>query len=300
MGIIRVHQPGNTRELLVPEVCQVGRHWSCHIKLTANHVPQFWIELRWLDHQWAWRALNRLEQTRGSGAQLRNGWRGFSATSSRNPRISIADDVWVEFVDLTPPQAFAQNVETLEFIDGDALENLWECVDDRFYRYGWEDAGESAYRLRDGDLVSSEGALYRVFFPVSGTPTLVAHLNLMVADCTVSIDVARLAARFESETASVSVTGECVRVLAAYARARADEHFSDGGWLTASESHQRWLDLGGNPNSNIERLGFERGKLRNQLRRHGVVDAKVLFERQTSAHRTQLRLSLNPDQIFFE
>ena len=73
---------------------------------------------------------------------------------------------------------------------------------------------------------------------------------------------------------------ECVRVLAAYALVRRDESYTEGGWLTAPESHQQWLKLGGNPNSGIERLGFERGKLRSQLRKAGVLDVKDLFERK--------------------
>ena len=248
---------------------------------------------------WAWRALNSIEETRGAGRSLPNGWRSFLRTASRNPRISISDDVWIEFIDLSAPSAFAQDVETGDFIDGEALDDLWECVDDRFYRFGWDDAREDEFELRDGDLVSSKGTLYRVFLPLDGPHTLVAQLHLMVADCAVTLDVERLVATFESNDVSVSVTGECVRVLAAYALARRDEHFSEGGWLTAQESHQRWLQLGGNPTSSADRLGFERGKLRNQLRKAGVLDAKDLFERQSSAHRTMLRIPLTPDQIVF-
>jgi hypothetical protein len=299
MGMVRVSESGVTRDVRVPEICLVGRHWSCHVGLSTTKVPQFWIELRWLEATWAWRALNSIEETRGAGKSLPNGWRAFRRTSSRNPRISIADDVWVEFIDLTSPSAFAQNVETGGFIDGEALEDLWECVDDRFYRFGWDDAREAEFELRDGDLVSSGGTLYRVFLPLDGPHTLVAQLHLMVTECTVTIDVSRLTAVFESKDAAVTVTGECVRVLAAYAQARLDEHFVEGGWLTAQESHQRWLDLGGNSASAVERLGFERGKLRNQLRKSGVLDAKDLFERQASAHRTLLRIPLTPKQIFF-
>ena len=176
--------------------------------------------------------------------------------------------------------------------------DLWECVGDRFYRFGWDHASESDFELRDGDLVSSEDTIYRVFFPMPGTPTLVAQLQLMVGDCSVSIDLETLSASFESRDASVEVSGECVRVLAAYAIARRDEPLANGGWLTVNESHERWLDLGGNPNSNSERLGFERGKLRNQLRKAGVLDVKELFERQKAGYRTRLRLGLAPDQIF--
>ena len=300
MGMVRISEMGESRELFMPEICLAGRHWSCHVQFRSGKVPQFWFEVRWFEQGWAWRPLNSIEETRGSGASLGNGWRAIRLTGNRPPRVTIAENVWVEFFDLTPPSAFAQNVETKGFLSGHALEDLWECIDDRFYRFGWEDARESEFELRDGDLVSSEGALYRVFLPNEGAPTLVAQLNLMVSDCSVTINLKKLTACFESSQTSLEVNGECVRVLAVYANTRLDEHFDDGGWLSAQSSYQRWLGLGGNPNSNAERLGFERGKLRNQLRRQGVLDVKGLFERQTSGYRTALRLSLNPDQIYFE
>ena len=134
----------------------------------------------------------------------------------------------------------------------------------------------------------SDAGIYRLNLPSHDTHTLVAQLHLGLDDCSLRINVGELWASFESDQVMVRVTGECVRVLAAYAVVRRDESYTDGGWLTAPESHQRWLDLGGNPASGIERLGFERGKLRSQLRKAGVMDVKDLFERKTSGYRTML------------
>lgn len=299
MGALKLTDGSATRVIPISEVCLVGRHWSCHARFFSSSVPQFWFEVRWLGQNWGWRPLNRVDETRGSGSVDKNGWRIINSLSRRVARITIDEGIVAELTDTTPPQAFAMNVENNEFVSGDALEDLYECVDDRFYRFGWEHGADASYELKDGDLVSSGTSLYRLFFPVLGAPTLVAQLHLIIDECSLRISVSELWASFESDESSVRVTGECVRVLAAYALVRRDESYTDGGWLTAPESHKQWLKLGGNTNSGIERLGFERGKLRSQLRKAGVLDVKDLFERKTSGYRTMLRLSTRADQIIF-
>ena len=182
---------------------------------------------------------------------------------------------------------------------GERLDELCESIDDRHYRFGWEHGPDDSHRLQDGDIIRSDAGIYRLNLPSHDTHTLVAQLHLGLDDCSLRINVGELWASFESDQVMVRVTGECVRVLAAYAFVRRDvESYTDGGWLTAPESHQRWLELGGNPASGIERLGFERGKLRSQLRKVGVMDVKDLFERKTSGYRTMLRLSIPADEIF--
>ena len=133
------------------------------------------MELRWFEQGWAWRALNLIDETRGAGANLGNGWRRLSKTGGRAPKIVISADTWFEFIDLSPPSAFAHNVETNAFVEGEALDDLWECLDGAFYRFGWEDAEDASARLRDGDLVSSQSELYRVFVSEqTSAPTLAA------------------------------------------------------------------------------------------------------------------------------
>ena len=212
MGTVRISQGGKTHDIPIPKSCLAGRHWSCHVQFTSRNVPQFWVELRWIDHNWAWRPLNSIDDTRGAGASLSNGWRAARMSGNRAPRVSIAHDVWLDFIDVSPPQAFAQNVETNAFISGDALEDLWECVEGRIYRYGWDETTSAESELRDGDLVSSAGALYRVFCSEDvSAPTLLPQLKLLVSDSSVTIDINRLVATFESSQASARVAGECVR-----------------------------------------------------------------------------------------
>ncbi|MGC6417638.1 MAG: hypothetical protein ACON3Z_10990 [Bradymonadia bacterium] len=284
--------------LAIPEVCLVGRHWSCYANLNMRSVPLFWVEIRWMGSSWAWRAINSAEETRGSGAMGSKGWRVLRPDPTRRPRISIGDESWFEFVDLSPPEAFARNVNTHDVVAGDALDDLWECFDGRIYRLGWEESDSAEIQHVDGDLVQGADGLYRVFCPRLSAPTVVAPLTISMGDCSLEIDLENLKATFETSHASVDVRGECVRVMAAYALPRRDEHYSDGGWLTSIESHSRWLQLGGNPKSKPDRIGHERGKLRTQLHKAGVLEVKKLFERRSSGANTTIRLGLAPENIF--
>ena len=86
------------------------------------------------------------------------------------PSIALGDVARLDFLSIAPPETFAQNVQTGEVRSGDALDDLWEDVDGQIYRFGWEDAASGQNQaLSDGDLVVSEGELYRVFMtrPVS-------------------------------------------------------------------------------------------------------------------------------------
>ena len=129
------------------------------------------------------------------------------------------------------------------------------------------------------------------------TDTMLGSMDLATQECEVEIDLDAMTATFESSRGSASASGECVRVLAAYALARRDENRVDGGWLTAQEIYNRWVDLGGNASSKMDRPGFERGKLRNQLTKQSVTSVKSLFERRASGARTEIRLNMPPDGI---
>ena len=297
VGLVRIIEGESVRDVPLPEMCIVGRHWSCHLRLTSTAVPQFWFEIRWIDNTWAWRPLNRVNETRGAGAIDSQGWRFISKTARRNTRVTIGADVAIEFTDVLPPAPFAVELTTGQVLGGERLDEICESIADRHYRFGWEHELDDSHRLQDGDIIHSVNGIYRLNLPSQDSQTLVAQLHLGLDDCSLRINVGELWASFESDQVMVRATGECVRVLAAYAVVRRDESYTDGGWLTAPESHQRWLELGGNPASGIERLGFERGKLRSQLRKAGVMDVKDLFERKTSGYRTMLRLSIPADEI---
>ncbi len=87
-----------------------------------------------------------------------------------------------------------------------------------------------------------------------------------------------------------------MRVLLVYARARRDEP-AEEGWLPSVEAHAEWIALGGNPESVVERLSWERGKLRTALVRAGATGLDQLFERRTWQGVAEFRLALSPGAV---
>jgi hypothetical protein len=51
-----------------------------------------------------------------------------------------------------------------------------------------------------------------------------------------------------------------------------------GGWLRAEDAHAAWVALGGNPAAPLERISWERCRLRSVLARDGAVGVGSLFE----------------------
>ena len=231
------------RDVPLPEMCIVGRHWSCHLRLTSTAVPQFWFEIRWIDNTWAWRLLNRVNETRGAGAIDSQGWRFISKTARRNTRVTIGADVAIEFTDVLPPAPFAVELTTGQVLGGERLDEICESIADRHYRFGWEHELDDSHRLQDGDIIHSVNGIYRLNLPSQDSQTLVAQLHLGLDDCSLRVNVGELWASFESDQVMVRATGKCVQVLAAYAVVRRDESYTDGGWLTAPKAISVGLNL---------------------------------------------------------
>jgi hypothetical protein len=102
----------------------------------------------------------------------------------------------------------------------------------------------------------------------------------------VDIDVAARVAVFTQGAAEATVRGECVRVLAVYADARRSGH----GWLTPQEAWERWLAMGAPATWPLERVGWERTRLRAALARARVGGLAALFETQRDGMEWRLRL----------
>lgn len=51
-----------------------------------------------------------------------------------------------------------------------------------------------------------------------------------------------------------------------------------GGWLSAADAHAAWVALGGSPGAPLDRISWERCRLRSVLSRDGAVGVGSLFE----------------------
>lgn len=93
------------------------------------------------------------------------------------------------------------------------------------------------------------------------------------------------------------LTGEHVRVLTIFARARCQQP-ADEGWLNTADAYELWQLAGGNKESSADRLSWDCGKIRSQLVQRGLLNATELFERTRKDKQASTRLSILPENIF--
>jgi hypothetical protein len=275
----------------------VGRHWRCDVIINDPRVPLYWLEIRWTGDAWAWRELTDTGGTRGTGVSVSRGWRTLNDQGKKPPRVTHPPDVSMTFTDLSPCSWSVEDMTTGEHLSRADAEECVELWEGRAYRVGWEHREQMSPPLLDGAR-DKEGAIaYRFHAGLSTQDTSISQLDVTSAHCRLDIDADALTATFTQGSLEAHVRGEFVRTLLIYATTRRDEHFDDGGWLTRSEAHQRWLAQGGNPHSPEERIGWDRGKLRTHLAEAGASQLKHLFESTRTGSEVSIRLKLSPAQV---
>ncbi len=286
---------GTPRVVPLASTTLVGRGTACHARLDHPRVPTHWLEIRWLGEVWAWRTLAGEDATRGPSTFLASGWRSLGS-AGRFPRVSIGDAAWVELLDASAPAPFAWDLTRDEVVPDEVLGRHLEVTRGGFLPLAAEGIGGA--RLADGDILAvhdlERGPMaLRVHMPTEASATLDAILDVTAPDLAVELDVAGLTATFHQGQGAVTVRGECVRVLALYVHARG-ENLPPGGWMTPGEAWEAWVALGGNPASTLDRLSWERGKLRSQLARLRVASVSALFQvsREGDTIRTRLGVDL--------
>jgi hypothetical protein len=269
---IRLHEGAARREVPLAQVTLVGRGTACLVRVERPYCPLHWLELRWRDGAWTWRALTSEERTRGNGAVVVPGWRSFDVGA----RVRLGEDLSVELVEGGPPEPFAWDL----FADAPvplgpsarvdpALAAVVRVRADGVYAQG----PDGARRLVDGAHLRVGERVLRLHVPDSLPATFVAPLDLAGEAVQVTVHLSDLRAVFDAGGSRAEVHGEPVRVLAAFAGATTSDR-----WLSARAAWEAWVALGGNASSPVERLAWERGKLRRQLLLAQVDRVDALFE----------------------
>ncbi len=263
--------PTGARAIPLAASTLVGRHWASLARVDDPRVPLLWLELRWFGTRWGWRALGASDRTRGKGAALADGWRHFAVDSP----VRLDDLVSVELVAESAPVPMLVDSGTGALASPEVLERLVELRDSRLLPLAAE--GDATRALLDGALLVDEsGRPWRVCLPDAPAATEQARLHLgRPYDLFLDEDAARVT--FIQGDASVVVNAECARVLAVFAEARRAD-LPRGGWFTPAEAWDAWVVRGGNPDSPVARLSWERAKLRQALARQGVSGLDSLFE----------------------
>jgi hypothetical protein len=267
----------------------VGRGWPCAVRLEHPAAPLYWLELRWMEGLWAWRPLSAELRTRGAGAFLAAGWRELDRAGGRPARLSLAEDLWIELTDPSAPVPYVSDLETGLPIDEDEALVLLEVRADGVFLAGAE--GQSAAPLADGQVVRAGARLLRAHVPGPGVHTVGAVIDLGGPDLCLDIDLATPEARLSQGGAEVRLRGAGVGLLAAYSAARR-ANMPTGGWLSPAEALVGWAAHGGPAAAPLERVAWQRAKLRAQLARAGVAQVDALFEvrHDGDTMRTRLRL----------
>ena len=297
MGRLSVSILGRVSEHELVESTLIGRHPCCHIRLQDGRISMVWVEVRHTELGWAWREFGDTGTTRGTGAVLEGGWR-LLVRGARTGRVTCCDGVHVELVDDRPPAPMARSLTTGETLSGPEFEALFEIHDGVARPVGWDvEPALAGVSASDHAVVVLDGAAYQVFLPTPGAQTARGELDVSHADTRLEIDLQALTANLTLGAAELQLTGEPVRALAAYAMSRHGEHFEDGGWLTREEAHQRWVELGGKEDTPLERIAWERGKLRTALARKGARHVAALFEVRRTGRQAEVRCRFAPNCI---
>jgi hypothetical protein len=282
---------GEARHVPLAAACLVGRAGGCLARVSDLAVPSYWLELRWAEGSWRWRALAGGERTRGVGMLAEDGWRTLPLTSPARPqRLRLDDVLSVELLEGGPPEAFLLDLQSAEVCAGEELLRIVEVrPDGALLPFSAE--GDPSARLQDGDVLVWEGRPWQVHLSEGPEPTARVRIDLARPGVSVDVDPEALRATFHQGEVDLPVEGEHVRVLLAYALAR--KAASEGGWLSAEDAWSAWRTLGGNPQSPVDRLGWDRGRCRAHLARAGVGNVQLLFESRRMRGVPQLRLGVS-------
>jgi hypothetical protein len=284
-------------ELPLGASTRFGRHWSCDGVLHLSAAPLYWIEVRWREDHWSWRTLGASERTRGTGAAEPAGFRSWANGQGRVRLDGCGCLVELRLVDAAPPGLLLEDLDSRKRISEGALERYLEVwPDGRIWPLGAEPGIDPP--LADGSVFVRGDRAFRLHRPGRLRDTAEALLDARDRELWLTVDLDTLQAKFAAGEREALVTGECVRVLGVYALARQqDAEGGGGGWMAPAAAHESWIEIGGRASSPIDRLAWERGKLRTRLAAQRMSGLEGLFEMRRGAGSTEIRLALSPGNI---
>lgn len=283
MGMILLKYGLRTKRLPLLESNGFGRSSELGLRrIPVQGLPLFWLEIRWLNHQWAWRALNAESETKGKGSILQNGWRELV------DRIvfQAAIPVQIEIFDKSPPQVLVESLQGGSITSIDEFQGLH--VSDLGYR-----AESDGPLLNNGEVFVLNGTPYRLWIPQSYAPSV--DSSFLLSDPHLQLDIypQDLRAELSIGPRVIQIQGEFVRILWVYAQARLDGE----GWLDSFDALSFWVYNGGNAGSEAARVSWERNKLRKVLLEQQAFGVDALFERYRQGTNWHHRLGLSANQI---
>ncbi len=292
MARLTICDGGVARSVPLGSVNLVGRHWTCNLRLTSPQVPLHWLEIRWREGRWSWRALARADDTRGTGEVLAEEWRALAAPAGR---IRLDERTFVRLDAADGPVVHAVDLISGEALVAEALDDVAEVGADGVFALGADEGPRQ--RLEDGDIFLHAGRAYRLVGESHAGDTARPCVTVRHPRLRCDVDGDALEAIFSVDGRRAAVRGPCLRILAVYAEARLHDD-ADGGWRSAEDIRAAWIARGGQAQSHPDRVGWEKGRLRAAISRTGVVEATGLFETRRRDGIVLTRLVLPPERLF--
>ena len=283
MGTLLIQHNSHSSMAYLKSSAIIGRDRSLRLtRINDIRVPSFWLEIRYINHEWCWRVLNG-DHTRGMGKMLKNGWRKLSG------KIRLGNHVCVELIDSAPPQNLIYDIEHKVAFP------LHDLPDIQINEAGLF-LDNVAEPLQDGMEVFVE-SLNRTVEIWINQPVVTTQDSVLSfgEHCFISCCLDTLVIQISDASQEISHQGEGARLMYAYILARIDNN--DGGWMSSDAVFQEWLELGGNPESEVTRVKWERNKLCNRLFELGVMNASNLFEKKRVGTQWYHRVSLPESQL---
>ena len=282
MGKVLITQNRKVTMVLLKEINVFGRHPSSDFLFQKDkRLPNYWLEVRWFNEQWHWRALNKEDFTIGTGRSLKSKWKLFSKT------IRLKDVVVLELITDDPPTALIENVQSKERYYPKDFDSISQEQGLLFFQNK---------SLHNGSFFREKNNLYQVWIPNNDESiTIEEFIDILSESCTLDIELSTLKAIFTDGESTLSINGEGARILAVYA----NEVLAEEPWLFTFEAFESWRALGGQEKSTAERMSWERSKIVRQLMSLQVKNAQHLFIRKKKGYGWMHALNFPRHRITF-
>lgn len=286
MSILLHTYKGQRARFLLSSSNLVGRHWRCDLSFDAEIVPLYWLEIRWWDSFWAWRVLSAQDQTKGTGMLLHNNWRKWK----QGKTITLGGDLVLELSSGEAPVLLLENTKTKARRTIDDMNGLVEYAHNGVCLASEEE--EKVYT--DGEMIIVQDEIFQVHVPQSWSTSRDSEMDIVHEDLLLDIDIASLKATFTQGNHDCTIHGEPVRLLCVYAQFKKDhpEQF-----FCSEEIFAEWVSLGGTSTSPLERLNWERAKIKNKLSTKKAKNIEKLFTRKKSKKKWVFQLVIPEENI---
>lgn len=273
---------------------RIGRHWSNDIRLDHPNIPMYWIEFRWRGQYWCWRALSARDRTLGTGTVLDDIWRKWSKGGTiRLDGLSIDTLEKITCIKGDRPSLMLEDLQNKKrYIDEQALKYIEVWSEGKIIPIDDTDRNNS---LEDGDIFISMERVFRLHCSQDVFVTNTNHFNISSPEVSLEINLKKREASFILHHQQAIIQGSAVLTLATYAHAVLE----GVSWIETTEALEHWKKIGGQKKSKKDRLGWERGRIRNQLSQQGCFALNKLFKSRRVDHSYEISICFTKEQISF-